>query len=181
MIKAKWRQHIFEKMQSLSPEERNEIEQRLHKNLYNHTIWKNAQTIGVTFSNEFEWDTSPLIEKAWKANKNIALPKTNPASKRLDFYIIRDFSQLKSGYAGIWEPDILQCKLLDKSDIDLIIVPGVVFNKAGYRIGFGGGYYDRFLASFQGETAALVSTLQFISNLPVEAHDVPVHTLITDD
>src|SRR5699024_11592202 len=103
--------------------------------------------------------------------------KKNPASKRLDFYIMRDVSQLKSGYAGIWEMDILKCKILDKRDIDLIIVPGVVFNKAGYRIGFGGGYYDRFLASFQGETAALVSTLQFISSLPVEAHDVPVHTV----
>lgn len=168
-------------MQVLSHEERNEIEQRLHKNLWNHEVWVSAQTIGVTFSNEFEWDTMPLIEKAWQDNKKIALPKTDPASKRLDFYTLEGLYQLKKGYAGIWEPDTLKCKRLDKSEMDLIIVPGVVFNKAGYRIGFGGGYYDRFLASFQGETAALVSSLQFITNLPVEEHDVPVHTLITDD
>jgi len=181
LIKAKWRQIIFEKLQFLSLEERHRIEQKLHTNLWNHEVWKRARTIGVTFSNEFEWDTAPLIEKAWRDRKMVALPKTVPAARELDFYVIENFSQLKSGYAGIWEPDALTCKPIEKNALDLIIVPGVVFNKAGYRIGFGGGYYDRFLASYKGETAALVSSLQFIKDIPVEEHDVPVQTLITDE
>ena len=71
-------------------------------------------------------------------------------------------------------------ELVEKKNIDLIVVPGVVFDRQGYRIGFGGGYYDRYLSDFEGKRIALAFDEQVIEAVPRESHDLPVHILITE-
>ena len=65
-------------------------------------------------------------------------------------------------------------------DVDLCVVPGRVFNRSGYRIGWGGGYYDRFLASYAGQTLSLAYSVQVLDDIPIEAHDIPVGVIVSE-
>lgn len=149
--------------------------------LLNSSLWQSASQIGVTMARGFEWDTRPIIETAWKQNKEICVPKCNPQKREMTFYHLQNFDQLEVVYYHLLEPNPEQTVLANKEDIDLLIVPGIVFDKYGYRIGFGGGYYDRFLAEFTGKTASLVSTKQLVERLPAEAFDVPVQQLVNEN
>ena len=98
----------------------------------------------------------------------------------MDFRKLERFDQLESVYSGLLEPIESKTNLVEPSDIDLLIVPGIAFDSEGFRMGFGGGYYDRFLQSFKGNTVSLAFREQIVSNLPKEDHDIPVEKIITD-
>lgn len=155
------------------------VEQILH-GLFNHPKWKDAKTIGVTVSRGKEIPTRPIIEQAWKEGKRVTVPKCHPKEKQLDFRHLTAFDELESVYYGLLEPIVDKTENINKGNIDLIIVPGVVFDPTGFRIGFGGGYYDRFLKNYHGATIALLLSEQLVEELPVEPHDIPVQTLITE-
>lgn len=92
-----------------------------------------------------------------------------------------DWSQInKDGYFGLDEPDVKKTTPVKKDAIDLLIVPGLVFTKKGYRVGFGGGYYDRYLTDFTQPTVSLVHTKQFVEDFPIEPFDIPVQYLVTE-
>lgn len=160
---------------------RKKINYQLHAQLFESNFWKNAKVIGITLSQELEWDTYTVVRKAWKEGKKVCVPKTIPQTKELHFYQIDNFDQVESGFFDIEEPIPSRCKRVDALAIDLLIVPGVVFTKEGYRIGFGGGYYDRFLKEYTGTTLSLVHSKQLMNNMPIEPHDIPVQYLITEN
>src|SRR5690625_5859264 len=108
-------------------------------------------------------------------------PKTYPDERTLIFYKISSFEQIEKQHHGLQEPNPDKATAMQKSQIDLLIVPGLVFNKAGFRIGFGGGYYDRFLVDFPHETLSLLSQSQLINKIPVEHFDKPVEYLIVEN
>lgn len=174
------RKGIIGTLQKLSDTEKKRIEQKLYEHLFQSAIWKNASTIGITISRGFEWDTRPVIEEGWKQGKTIAVPKCYPDEKKLVFYRLHSFNELETVYYNLLEPKPEEQNRLDENQIDLIIVPGVVFNQNGYRIGFGGGYYDRFLSNYKGNTVSLISEQQLVEELPIEKHDIPVQHLITE-
>lgn len=180
MEKSQLRQATIKLLTDMSATEKKTAEQTLTAQLLESTLWKKATTIGITMAQKFEWDTKPIIEAAWRQNKTIAVPKCIPETRRLDFYTLTDFAQLETVYYDLLEPIPEQTIKIDKQEIDLLIVPGIVFDQRGYRIGFGGGYYDRFLTDFTGETASLVHTRQLMDRVPSESFDIPVKTLITD-
>jgi len=160
--------------------ERVEISAQLQQQLYQTDLWENAQTIGVYLSVGKEWDTRNIVDQALDSGKNIVVPKTIPDTKELLFYQLDDPSQTVAAPFGLEEPDIEKTTLIDKKAIDLLIVPGLVFTRNGYRIGFGGGYYDRFLANFTQPTVSLVHTNQIIDTFPIESFDIPVNYLVTE-
>ncbi|WP_085508875.1 5-formyltetrahydrofolate cyclo-ligase [Thalassobacillus devorans] len=168
-------------MASLSKDEKGLIEQKLADQLLQSEIYKEADTIGITISQKNEWNTSPIIEKSWQLGKTAAVPKCNPGPRHLHFYQLDDFNQLETVFYDLQEPNPNLCEPKKKSAIDLIIVPGLLFDTRGYRIGYGGGYYDRFLSDYQGKTVALASNAQVVEALPHEAFDIPVDHLITED
>ena len=139
-----------------------------------------AKTIAVTMSNFPEVETRFLIEQAWALRKTIVVPKSHPQSKTMTFYELTDFRELEIVFADIEEPIPARCREVKMDSIELVIVPGVVFNEAGYRIGFGGGFYDRFLANYQGHTIALAFDEQIQPTIVVDAHDIAVQTIVTD-
>lgn len=179
--KRKLRESVLATLTRLSTNQKREIERELENQLYNSEIWQKAKVIGITSATSIEWNTEPMIKRAWEQNKTIAIPKTIPARSEMNFFKITSFNELKVGYANILEPNVSENRLIDKNDIDLIIVPGIVFDKKGYRIGFGGGYYDRFLVDFLNHTASIVSERQLVDTLPTEKHDIPVQFLITEN
>lgn len=179
--KQKIRETVLHKIKNLPDDEKIYIEDLLYKHLFNSLLWKEAKVIGITSSTSIEWNTGPIIERAWQDNKIVALPKTIPHKSLLKFYQVESFNELIVGYADILEPIHNESNYIAKENIDLLIVPGVVFDLFGYRIGFGGGYYDRFLADFPNRTVSLVSRIQLVEQLPVEKHDKRVDYLICED
>ncbi|MBS4209598.1 5-formyltetrahydrofolate cyclo-ligase [Bacillus sp. FJAT-50079] len=147
--------------------------------LIDTTEWIKAETIAITISQFPEVETRRLIKEGWAQGKIISVPKCIPASKEMVFKKITSFDQLESAYYGLLEP-IEETEAIEKEQLQLIIVPGLIYNRSGYRIGFGGGYYDRYLKRFQGKMISLAFAEQIIDDIPTEAHDIPVHKIITN-
>ncbi|WP_246569805.1 5-formyltetrahydrofolate cyclo-ligase [Lentibacillus saliphilus] len=179
--KKAFREYALGLLKAMSPEEKSEIEKKIRENLFRTKQWRRAKTIGITVSQAIEWDTKAIIEAAWECNKVVCVPKCYATDKRMDFYQIDDFDQLEVVYFNLLEPNIDQTEQVLKTDIDLLIVPGLLFDLKGYRIGFGGGYYDRFLSDFNQETLSLLSTKQLKDELPTERYDLPVQHMITEN
>lgn len=180
MNKKQLREQMKTKLKKISPVKKSEIEHKLFDQLTSSDLWKNAHTIGLTISQSFEWNTKPIIEAAWKMGKVVVIPKCYPKDKTLKFYKFKSYEQLETVYYNLLEPKPIQTKQISKDLIDLLIVPGLLFDNKGYRIGFGGGYFDRFLIDFPNKSLSLFSEMQLVNELPTEGFDIPVQHLITE-
>ncbi|MBP2078189.1 5-formyltetrahydrofolate cyclo-ligase [Oceanobacillus polygoni] len=180
MDKTKLRKETINRLKNLPIDEKKQIEMEIMERLLSSELWTNAETIGITMAQNFEWATEPIIEAGWKQKKRMVVPKCIPADKQLDFYEISSFDQLEAVYFNLLEPKPDQSRFVQKKGIDLLIVPGILFDRSGYRIGFGGGYYDRFLVDFNQKTASLCSGDQLVDQIPKEKYDLPVQYVITN-
>lgn len=144
-------------------------------------IWKEANIVGITLPIGKEVDTIPLIEQGWSENKTIAVPKTEAKLSQMDFYEINDFTKLEKSSFGILEPIISKTTLVEHTKIDLLIIPCLGFDEHLYRLGYGGGYYDRYLADFTGITCGIAFECQKIDQVPTERFDIPLHMIVTEE
>lgn len=142
--------------------------------------WHEAATIGITIATKREIDTIPIIEAGWKQGKQIVVPKCFPKEKKLNFYQIVSFQEVENSFYSLKEPITTLAPFVKKEQIDLLIVPGLIFDKYGFRIGFGGGYYDRYLDGYLKDTVALAFDFQLVDEVPKEAYDIPVRKIITN-
>jgi 5-formyltetrahydrofolate cyclo-ligase len=133
-----------------------------------------ARTFLFYYPHKNEVNTIPIIEKLMEQNKAILLPKVE--KDRILPIFISNLSELKEGFAGIKEPSGEE---YPKEKIDIVVVPAVAFDRKGYRIGYGKGYYDRFLSDYKGLKIGLAYQFQLMEKLPHEEHDVPVDIVIT--
>jgi len=151
--------------------------QLLH-NLMETTEWQKAASIATTVSSPIEVATSPIIQAALDAGKKVYLPKTMP-QRQMAFLPFTSSEDLVVSNYGIPEP--AYDETLVNQNPDLVIVPGVAFAiDTNYRVGFGGGYYDRFLAQYTGKTVALVPTAMKFdkADWPIEEFDIRIDKLI---
>lgn len=127
-----------------------------------------------------EVQTGPIIEEALIQDKKVLMPKVNEQERRLSKHVITSLEDLTDGYQGIPEPNNEHTMKVE--EIDLIIVPGVAFDTEGWRIGYGGGYYDKLLPRVKGTRpiVALAYEEQLFDEIPYEEHDVGVDIIITD-
>lgn len=179
-MKKELRLQTLAMLDQISAEEFNRHASLLHEHVLQLSEWKQAKTIALTMSRGKEIPTMPLIEKAWEEGKTVCIPTCFPKTKEMVFYEYTPETKMTSSYFGLLEPDPLESTVVHKEAIDLIIVPGVCFDQRGYRIGFGGGYYDRYLADYHGVTIALCLSLQQTRHIPVEAHDIPVSMIVSE-
>ena len=179
-LKQSLRREMKQRLLSIPEEEYEEKSRKIREILFKQPEWQNAKTVGITLSNFPEADTRMIIQRGWEEGKRIAVPKCVPETKAMDFYQIQSFHDVEKGFFGLLEPLPEKTKWVSKEEIDLLIVPGLIFSKKGYRIGFGGGYYDRYLSDFKGLTLALSFHEQIVENIPVEDHDLPVRKIVTD-
>lgn len=180
MDKATMRKSVIEKLKQLPAIDKQHIEHQLYEYLFASNVWKKANILAVTISQGIEWNTKQIIKQAWNDGKTVVIPKCKPKTKELIFYTYQEGDQLEQTYFQLWEPIPDKSAIVMKDQIDLIIVPGVVFDKNGYRIGFGGGYYDRYLADYQNDTVSLLHTKQLTNQIPKKHFDIPVKQLITE-
>ncbi|MBY0122388.1 5-formyltetrahydrofolate cyclo-ligase [Bacillus sp. S/N-304-OC-R1] len=178
--KKELRKQITEKLSKVTKPQYEHLSYHIAKGLYQDEYWRDAKTIGLTISRQPEVDTYQIIRRAWEEGKQVVIPKCLPKNREMIFRTLNQFDQLESVYYGLLEPIESETTEICPSSIDLLIVPGLAFTESGYRLGFGGGYYDRFLTKYNGHTLSLAFQLQIVSQLPVETHDIPVEKLITD-
>lgn len=182
MDKKSLRIEILQKRAKISKIDNIKFSNMIANSIYGMTEYQNAKTIMcfISFANEI--DTKELIETAIKHGKTVVIPITIPETKELKISQILDFSELEKGFYNILTPKEEFIRYIDPSTIDLILVPGVVFAKNGYRIGYGGGYYDRFLSKIDNSIPkiAIGFDLQVVDRVPTESFDIPVDLIITE-
>ena len=138
-------------------------------------LYINAKTIYGYLPYNQEVRTVPMLEQAIRDGKRVAVPKVYGEEMR--FIYLEDMSQVATGYAGIPEPVADEPVADDKTA--LVLMPGLAFDPQGHRIGYGGGFYDKFLAAEPNHpTLALCYEFQMLPHLETEEHDIPVDYVI---
>lgn len=146
--------------------------------------WQQSRHIALYYSKDKEVDTKELIQQGWQEGKSIYLPKSYPQKKTMTFYRLTSFDQLAVAYYGLHEPIPGKSAPLSVEDLELVIVPGLVFDRSGYRIGYGGGFYDRFLATLPHNVykVSLAFQFQVLQNeaVPRDVFDVAMDRIFTE-
>ena len=176
-MKAELRKQVLQEMKAIPRQQKQFIDQTLTERLLQHPFYQEAKVIASYLSFPHEFQTQELIEQALKDGKKVLIPKTYPKG-RMDF-VVYDPQQLVKTSFGLLEPQG-DLEVVDASQIDLIHVPGLAFTTEGYRIGYGGGYYDRYLEHFSGHTLSTVYPCQIQDFIP-ENHDIPVQEVLIDE
>ena len=173
-MKAELRKQVLQEMKALPREQKQFIDQALTERLLQHPFYQEAKVIATYLSFPHEFQTQELIEQALKDGKKVLIPKTYPKG-RMDFVVYHSQQLVKTSF-GLLEPQG-DLEVVDASQIDLIHVPGLAFTREGYRIGYGGGYYDRYLEHFAGQTMSTIYPCQ-VQEFNSEDHDIPVQEVL---
>lgn len=178
ITKKELRKELIEQRKNLSSDYRHTADNIIIHKIIESKAYQEAHIIFCFVSMEDEINTKPIIEHALSTGKCVAVPKCIEKGI-MHAYQITSFDDLGNGKYGILEPK-KHCQLIKASDIDFAIVPCLSCNSEGYRIGYGGGYYDRYLSNLSCETAVVCYCEMMRENIPVEAFDVKIDILITD-
>ena len=152
------------------------------KNVKSLNLIEEAQHIMIYMDFRNEVATSEFIKYLRSIDKKIYIPRVNTETHELDIYLITSDKDLILSNYGILEPNP-EHKVCDAKVIDLILSPGVAFTKECYRLGYGGGFYDKFLTRTREDviTAALSFSMQIVESIPVEVHDQQLNYIVTED
>lgn len=142
--------------------------------------YKDADTLLIYMSKGIEISTSYILESALSDGKKVAVPYCRTDVTDLDFYYIDSPDELNPGAFGVLEPDPEKNKKFTDYESGLCIVPALCYDLNGYRLGFGKGYFDRFLSRYNGKTAGLAYSFQVKRNLWHGRYDRAVDVIITD-
>lgn len=151
------------------------------KMLLSSVFYINANAVFIYHSLPDEIDTLPIIKQALSDGKRVSLPVSINDEGLMKFYTITSLDVLKEGLFGIMEPDVDVCKADNDYGDAICIVPALSFDKKGYRLGYGKGYYDRFLQKFTSFSIGLCYNNFISDELPSDFHDKKVDFLITED
>ncbi len=170
------RKLVFERRKRALPEHLAAGSHMICKKIQELAEFQNSEWLYTYMDFNREVCTRELIEAAWKSGKRVAVPKVE--GKNMTFYEITSFDQLKPGYFQIPEPE--GCRASDSEDA-LMIIPGVAFDCMCHRIGYGQGFYDRYLSTHcLHKTAAVAFDFQVMEQVPWETLDVLPQILITE-
>ena len=177
MEKATLRREMMRKRREMTPAEIETASDELAKRLFAHPLYRAANTICVYLSANQEVRTDGVIAQARLDGKRVCAPKV--VGGELQFYYIEEDTKLQAGAFGILEPVDAQAA---DDPTALVLLPGLAFDRAGYRLGYGGGYYDRFLAKEpQHPTVALCYGFQLLDRLPTDPHDIPADAVLVSE
>jgi len=183
MKKEEIRKKILSLRDSQTEEEMRTKSELIQKRVFNLPEFKKAKTILFYVSMRSEVRTEQMIKQALKQGKRIVVPKSNVKERKLILSELKDFDELESGTFNIPEPKKEFFRLVSPEELDLIIVPGVVFDKDGDRIGYGMGFYDNFLSSLKKRipVVGLAYELQIVDDITVHDKDVTVDKVVTEE
>lgn len=175
MDKKELRRTIREKKRAMTEDEIESRSAKLAQLLYASEAYRNAKTIYGYLPYNQEVRTVPMLEQALRDGKRVAVPKV--FGDEMKFLYLEDLTKVAKGYAGIPEPIADEPEARDNSA--LVLMPGLAFDPQGHRIGYGGGFYDKFLSAEPNHpTLALCYDFQLLPELETEEHDIPVDTVL---
>lgn len=149
--------------------------------LFDTEPYKSAKLVLCYSSFGDEVSTDYIIDRSLKAGKRVALPYCVDKNGAMEFYEITCPDDLIKGSFGISEPDTTLCPKIKSFDNSIIIVPALAFDKRGYRLGYGKGYYDRFLEKYSLISIGLCYNMLMVDELPVDKYDKSVNYVITEN
>ena len=174
--KAALRKHLLEKRDATSAELRDIASEKIHENLKKNSSFINAQNIACYFPIGSEVNTHNIMLDTLEQGKNLLLPKI--IGDNIEFYIVSNLEKLEKGRFEIMEPK-------DSSErakkIDCVLIPTVGVSKLGVRLGYGKGYYDRFLSSTDAMKISLTYSKQIVKSIPSDSHDIKIDWIVTED
>lgn len=184
MDKGELRKEIKHIRESLDKNIKLRADEKIRKSLFESEIYKNSKVIFIYVNMDSEINTIDIIKELLASDKTIAVPKVIPVSlkeRQMKALKINSLLQLnESGAFGILEPSV-ECEDISE-DVDLIIIPGLAFDINGNRLGYGGGFYDRFLSKYpNSKRVALCYDFQVFDEIPHEFFDEKVDLIISEE
>ncbi len=179
-VKNRLRAECKQKSTALSDSEKVQMDARLTDRFFASRQYRENDMLFCYVSTEIEVDTREILRRAIADGKTVAVPRCVDGTREMDFYILQDMSALESGSFGVLEPNPALCRKVTDFSEGLCIIPALAFDKSGYRLGYGKGYYDRFLAKFSGETLGLVYDCCFYDSLPHGKFDRAAQWILTE-
>lgn len=181
VVKDRIRKEILAYRSQLSPESRTTASLQIIEKLVASDLYQHAKVIFAFVPFRHEVEIESLFEACWADQKEIYVPKVDPKQKSMQFYRIQEWEDLEQGHYGIREPKAV-CHPYTSGRIDLILMPGAAFDRAKSRLGYGAGYYDRYLRQLEGRPFLLAPAfaMQIIEEVPTDEWDCPVDRIVTE-
>ena len=179
-IKTELRQKYRSLRQSMPPEIKDAKDQAIADQVRRLWQYQSNGILLVYVSTAIEVDTFRIIHNALADGKKVAVPRCVPDTRNMEFYYIDSTDELKPGMFGVLEPDACPEKLYHERDGGLCLVPAFSYDWHGYRLGYGKGYYDRFLSRFEGNIVGICYSDCVQRSLPHGRYDRPVELLVTE-
>ena len=181
MNKSELRKKFSAFRTSLPQTEKSSLDQQITENILCSSAFAKCDTLFTFISTDREISTRFLIESAWERCKKVAVPRCTDNGFELEFFYLSSWDQLQSGKYGILEPiRDLSLSAIQTGD-SLCIVPAFCYDNRGYRVGYGKGYYDRFLNSFSGCAMGVCYSECLTEYVPNDEYDMAVDIVVTEN
>lgn len=177
--KIELRERCREYRKGLNPEYKNEMDFQISERVKKLYQYRAAKVIMVYVSTSIEVDTLRIIENAWKDGKQVAVPRCIPQTRQMEFHFITSFDQLTPGSFSVLEPPAHYPVVTDFSNA-LMLVPGFNFDFFGYRLGYGKGYYDRYMSRYNGAAVGLCYSTELRPHMYHGRYDRAVDTVVSE-
>lgn len=174
--KARLRKQFLDQRESLSLDFIQITSSKIQENLRKIEYYRKAQSIGGYFAIGSEVRTQNILQEILNSGRELALPRVE--KKDLVFKKITSFSDLEMGNFSVMEPKE-RCETVKK--LDVILVPAIALTREGYRLGYGFGYYDRYLHGKQSKKIALSYYKQVVKSIPHDDHDIKMDCIVTEE
>lgn len=180
--KKELRKQMLAKRAGLFPWQRDEYSKAICQRVIQLPLFKQSQKILFYLSFRSEASLFHAMQYAWRTGKEVIVPRVNEDRQTMSYYRINSFKELIVGTYGILEPKPSADRRVSPEELELLLVPGVAFDRKGYRLGYGGGYYDRFLAKWPHMIPiGIAFSIQLVDSVFPEPHDIPMKAVITEN
>lgn len=190
--KKQWRKHFQQLRAAIPAEERERADAGISRQLLTLPEYRQAEAVLAYLSFGDEVETRDIMRQAWADGKTVLLPRCIPGTRGMAWYRVESFEGMVKSSFGVDEPaeDPVHEIDLDTVDNVLVLVPGLTFDPQGYRLGYGGGFYDVFLsgfaaapdASMRRATAGLCRACQLVDHVEdLDSHDLPADIVVTEE
>ncbi len=179
-IKKKLRAEARQMRRGMSPEGKQTLDRKIKNRLLNMWAIRQVDTVLCYVSTDIEVDTREFINALLQMGKRVAVPRCEDGKTEMNFYYINSLDCLSSGSFGVDEPDPQKCVMVGKTEGSVCIVPAFMFDKSGYRLGYGKGYYDRYLSNYKGSTIGICYDENIVDELYHGKYDRTVGLVVTE-
>ena len=180
VYKTELRKEARARREIIDPVEKAKKDKQIFKQLAGMSLFRNAPTVFTYVSTAIEVDTWAIMDLSFTKEKKVAVPRCIKGSRDMDFYLINSTDELEVGSYGLLEPVVNSKKLAISDENSFCVMPAMCCDKRGFRLGYGGGYYDRFLNNFNGIKAIIIYESFLIDNIWQGKFDISADFIITE-